>query len=975
MAIKTIKLAVDAPVLPGSGSLTHLGTSYEVSRIPDFTIREEVILSISNSAESLLEHRFTYDLQPNESLYVRTMYHFTGGAYSNWSKIIPLQSDQVGIKMSSTIINTPRLTSNIDYSSNLDGILTIETSEMTLFSGAGSHTSTSWVLEDVHGNTKFKRDNDVDNLTSISIGLDLITPGKIYIAKAIHHNATNASSNQGKVIIAPVSTVTSLFNLTTKYPLVKNKWMYFTLTLNTTEFKNIDIVIVDSNGNIVAQNLGQVTRTPRLFTGELIPFNNYTVKARLNLIGDTPTEYKNILSSVIRDNTIVDYNTEVTYLDKLSFNQPLLTGGPTTQVTRELESGFILLAKHNTNMLYNYRLIDNKLVEMGPSVAVGDHTFGKPVINVIPLYDGRVLVDYTTNGENGVWLDPVFQVFEFNPVTYKLTLSHINTRQDERYSTAVSTSAIAVDDGIVYYIPSRIVVNDVEQPLTMRRYDTNNNTMLPEIALPFTALSHVSMGTIENGLFYVMGGCADPVTTELNIDTYVRSNDNVYSYDTNTDTWEVVSSIAGIIPNTIYNLQLATRRDYKITIFNGTYTTSSVEDQSTYLFNPHDGTIVDNNNDTLDDLMYNSVISLRGGDIMRLSNRTLDPQTVYTYVSNTIGIDEVTDQTLINVVNDLIVPIGETITIESPYRYSSITILGDSDTNTGTLRWLDGDVVHTFLWNDLLVTRPLEYINDLYTPSREWDSITILDDASFDIVNVLHIPDNTTFNQLAPFTVSELTIGNGSTLTISPNPARTITNIVSPGGDVIGVSSFNAARVSVFNSGIAIFAPDVDVSSGNSLIFTEPTISGEELLLSELPPLASRDVVEFTSTGENTFPVSGGFNPSSSMVFIGGKRMVGGSVDISSGTDIVFTDQTVSGEVIRLIRVSGLSFTETEYISTGGETVITVGPYTPESLDVWLQGVLMYGSNLEYTSATEVTLLNVSPLEADEIVTINKWSN
>lgn len=215
--------------------------------------------------------------------------------------------------------------------------------------------------------------------------------------------------------------------------------------------------------------------------------------------------------------------------------------------------------------------------------------------------------------------------------------------------------------------------------------------------------------------------------------------------------------------------------------------------------------------------------------------------------------------------------------------------------------------------------------------------------------------------------------GRRSGLEVTPPPTDTL--ITSTGESSFNFGAFDPSRLSVFNSGVAIFSPDVDVSSGNSVVFSESTLADEELLLTEGPSNITRTATPITSAGQASFNIVGGFNPLSSYVFLGGKRLVGAEVDISNGTDIVITDGTLFGEVVTLVEITGATFAETEYTALGGESVINVGLYSQNALDIWINGILFYGSNLEYTSSTTVTILNLAPLKTGELVTINKWSN
>lgn len=205
---------------------------------------------------------------------------------------------------------------------------------------------------------------------------------------------------------------------------------------------------------------------------------------------------------------------------------------------------------------------------------------------------------------------------------------------------------------------------------------------------------------------------------------------------------------------------------------------------------------------------------------------------------------------------------------------------------------------------------------------------------------------------------------------------RNVSNISSEYQFSFNVEQFNNTKLMVYKSGLAVFSPDVDISSSNSLVFQDEVLPSEEILTVEWPFSTVVRVLSIVSTGQSSFSIPDGFNIQSSMVFIDGERAYGASINISDGQNIIFTSGTNTGDVIKLVEIFGASFIETEYVSSGNESVINIGEYDRRTLDVWLGGKLMYGSNIKYISSTEIAVMGeYSPLTNGQIVTINKWSN
>jgi len=731
MATKTIKIAIDAPILPAGSGLTHVSTSWEVSKIPDFTDVTYKILSLLEDATNLLEYRLSYDLQPSEPLYVRTKYHFSGGVASNWSRIIPLNADQIGIKLSSTVVMTPIPKVNINYDTNNNGTMVITTPTMKLYAGSGTHQSTTWQIVDTDGKVIFNRINDVDNLTSISLDAKIIDSNKAYVVKVRHTTNTNTDSNYGKLIINQNSNSYSLFKLFIPYNLYPNSRAYFDLRLYTTLFQSIDIKIIDDLDVIRASNYGQVSTTPYLDLGNLELYYSYNIYARLNLSDGSSTDYIFIDRVTLTPNEIVPYSASITYLNKQSLSQEVNLGGMLTQTARETRTQNIWLGKQQSDTLFEYRMINGQLVEVGPSISItgNNDILSKPYINVMPLYNSSLLVDYSSDVTNGIYRKSTFNYYDHNMVTDVLTYKSTLVREDERYSTSLSSSAAVMPDAL-YYIPAKLVdANENEIDLELRKLDLTTMTMTTEGALPVPLKRNVTFLPIDDVNIVMLGGTDSGVLVN-NIEEFTRTNDNIYLYNTVNKTWTVIGTLTGVIPNSVYNLQGYERRDKKFVLFNAVNSGSELGNQDSYVLDVTTGTVVNNLDDTLDTLAYQNTIALNNGDLLRISTRTQDPQKVYTYISDTIAAADIVDSAVVDTITDLIVQAGETITIESPYRYNSITILGTSLADTGTLEWLDGEVSRLFHYNDLLVTRDLTITGS----TTDYNSVTILDGATLTLV-------------------------------------------------------------------------------------------------------------------------------------------------------------------------------------------------------------------------------------------------
>jgi len=96
--------------------------------------------------------------------------------------------------------------------------------------------------------------------------------------------------------------------------------------------------------------------------------------------------------------------------------------------------------------------------------------------------------------------------------------------------------------------------------------------------------------------------------------------------------------------------------------------------------------------------------------------------------------------------NPLIVDVDETVTVDDMTQYTSVTIKGDADDNTGTVKWDDGDGEKEYHWNDLIVPKVAVIKN-----TDEFNSVTVLDDAELYVVD--ENGDYHTYTDIGDYTV------------------------------------------------------------------------------------------------------------------------------------------------------------------------------------------------------------------------------
>jgi|688.fasta_scaffold00037_69 hypothetical protein len=115
-------------------------------------------------------------------------------------------------------------------------------------------------------------------------------------------------------------------------------------------------------------------------------------------------------------------------------------------------------------------------------------------------------------------------------------------------------------------------------------------------------------------------------------------------------------------------------------------------------------------------------------------------------------------------------------------------------------------------------------------------------------------------------------------------------------------SGFDTGKLNVFLNGVRASNSEIDVSSGNSIIFNTAPTSGsviDAFGIKDLSPLASYVSDVFTADGVTTvFNSSNTYNANRLSVYLNGVRMSSVEANTASGSSIVFSTAPANGAVI-----------------------------------------------------------------------------
>jgi hypothetical protein len=734
--MKNIRITVLKPTIPEALNITHTGTSYQISRYPDFTNPENILAESLNDEENLLEFRAELEINEDDTVYVRTKYHFSNGKENNWSRVTPLDGDQKGLKLSDAIIATPVVEVSINYNKLSKDELTIVSKPFAMYVGSGSHKSTTWVVKDVDNNIIYKREKDENNLLELKLDKSILKEDKTYIFEVIHHSSTNTDSNIGKRVFTTFNQENKLFKLTRFKEATLDRKLFYRLSLSTTLFSSLDLVFKSLSGDIIKEVNGIQTMTPFVYMDDLDPYRTYNLFARLNMSNGQSTELVHIETFELKQNYLVDYIPSMEYIGKYDYVQQMILYGLNQFVGKELYNGSILLPTNFNRTINMFKVINSKLTLFRSVITLPeDEVIGIPYFNIIPLHNGDIVINYSIENEDN-YRTSIFRKYTVNPLTNKFVEVGMVARQFEKYSTSVNKSAVVTRDNNIYYIPAREVdANDTLVNLSMYKLNTENMTVTKENDLPFDAKYNVSMEITHDNKIVIFGGSLNVTKDDDNIDHWTRENNDVYLYDISSKTFDIVGSFPEEIANTIYSFHTQLRKDNKLVLFNNVHNGESLGVHNSILYDLDTNEFSIEDNDHNDNVAFRSTIVLQNGSILRLSSNELDPQNVYKYVANDeLDIDIIEPTVSTKAVNDLLVPSNTIVTIESPYVYDTISIGGTGMDDTGTLRWQDDDIVREFHYDDLIITRDTLMSQAEYDAGN-WSNVTVLDGVTFIITD------------------------------------------------------------------------------------------------------------------------------------------------------------------------------------------------------------------------------------------------
>lgn len=763
--VRNIQILPVIPPLPKDSGMRHVATSYEISYSPYFedtenVKRDEKSIIVSNLEDNvnLNAYYFTIEnLTENTELYARYKLHYkivtSNGerdATLGWSSIVNLKGDQEGFKVSDVIVGTPTVTFTIDTHNVARRVINVKSSDFNLFIGYGDHIATTWEVVDSDGKTIFKIDRSKDLLHEIVLDLDMFKYNMLYFIKCTHYSTTNAESYPGIAILNRGLDHRDLFDVTVLTPLISERDLLTEVILHMNKFVSVDLMLKNREGVIVSESIGNKTLYPKLKIPKIKAGEIFYLYARLEYEKDKYTDWKLIKVLIGRDNTVIDFNKNIQYEKEYVYVDRVIQPGTKFVYSRELPvGGGFVLPKSDTAVfkgLAYYRIEAGQLVYVD-DIKGSDNTgkLNKDLsnwnINIIPLYNGEVIINRTEydvkHNKDGLGQN-VFLKYAYNTRIAEFEYKGHCVPGKQLGSTGISGSAVATLDNTVWYIPANEGTTKTPTFLSMYKLDTENMKVTKVIDLPFQAHKYVSMTILNNTQFIIAGGMTN--TTEADPKDWVRTNNLIYLYDVEKNSFTQVGDLSSVNLPKWYNLHLVTRRDSKIAIFNQSEGKGVAEDQSILIFDVDTGKIENLQNDFEDGRVYLRTLIGLNGNIYRISSTYRDPQMMYVY--RTKGYNTVSNgdpDIITSVVTELVVPPKETVIVDNLYKYTKITIEGSvKDGTSGKLVTITKNRRYEFDASYFFLTKTLKLYNntvDDLTKDKPYEYIVMLDGVDIEITD------------------------------------------------------------------------------------------------------------------------------------------------------------------------------------------------------------------------------------------------
>ena len=705
--MKSIRIKVDVPNIPSELNLKHIATSYKISKDPNMLDDTKTVFEVNEDSVNLYEIIVDANILPNETAYVSTRYHYIDGNFVNypskWSLPYPINSNRHGIVYPDTILYTPK----VEYEVDENGVLTVNTSKMSIFTGIGEHESTSYVFENSDGYPVYVRKDDKDNKRSILPNVEF-DKGKAYVIKAAHVSTSNNESNYGKNIYINGIKESGLYEFDVFSPFFINTNVWHRLKIYVPNFKNYDLEIRRPNGEIVKTlyNCNMLVHYINTFGFE---YNNlYEWWIRVRFTDDSVTEYKKEFEAITRKQSEGDSFEEedIGFLGRISdgptFDVDTGTNNNTSINSYEfvnkefpyiLNNKIVLLKYENTSIIKVKDLLDLRTLN-NTDLKDDKNELIIPHASFIKHKDFTLLIHYRVQNNNDNFNGSMFLYCNYNPLTKELKILDKKFLRDETNRFGIANSIVRVSN-ILYYgvYETDPTLQPIVEGIWLLRIELTDDTINFKryIVKKKGRYSFARLFTNKNKDVFLVGGTdnADE-TSKVYLDNselkYVRDNNNILRIDLNKiqedkndivamlpDTFDCTKVLMSIpsemSPYEIYDFSPVSLGNGEILFFNNCDSGRYKENQNLLVYNSVSGLFrLEEYNLNLR-VPFRNIVRFNNWDILRISSNVESKQLTYLYLSVQNNPTNIVDSTAVLNYPTKLSFKDNTTNISNPYQF------------------------------------------------------------------------------------------------------------------------------------------------------------------------------------------------------------------------------------------------------------------------------------------------------------------
>lgn len=746
--MKSVRIKIAEARIPADMGLTHISTSYRISKTPDFTQESDIIFQSIEDMGNLYEIIVNLDIQANETVYCSTRYHYIDRNNTNyqskWSLAAPIHGDRHGISYPDSIIKTPK----VDYEKDLDGIFTVTTNPMEIFTGIGNHETTSWLIKDSDGKIVYERSLDKDN--KIKLYPEFVPEkNKAYIIEAIHNITGNTDSYPGKALMLDYSKGIGLydFEIIGKFYADSNVWHRIKIYLPN--FKEYDLEIRRPDGEVIKKLYNCPILVYYVNTFGFKYNQMYQWWVRIRFEDDSVTEWKKEYEAIAlnRDESPDwDEDPNIAFLGKItdgpSFDMDTESNYNTCINSYELNNkeflyvanNKIILMKWEDNRIYKVKeILDLRSLNPNNADDKVDEAF-VPYATFTKHSDFEVLIHYRVQNNNKSWGKTLFLYCNYNPIAKDLEIIARNEIDDPINGMGIANHIVRKSKSTYYAIfetdPTTYPIREGLYLLKIELTDDSIN-FHKYIAAKKGRYAFARLFVNQSKeLFYIGGSVGSITNINTSEMTYKRTNnfvkhinlDLVKAWEDDLwneleDDYDVTTNIASI-PSAyssydVYDYMPISLGSGDILLWNNCNSGKEMFNQNLLIYSTLSGTFRSEEYRTNLRVPFRNIVRFNNWDILRISSNIESPQISYIYLSVQNNPDDFENSTATANYPNILTYRDKETNLEIPYHFE----YGESG-NPEEYHIINPPVGKKINWVGKKQTRSFTYSNIVYTRSQ-----------------------------------------------------------------------------------------------------------------------------------------------------------------------------------------------------------------------------------------------------------------